>query len=80
MTPVWWSWPSWLVELLSGLLVIAVLAGLEALPWWLRVSLLALTASLVYERYVDRNGFQWRDVGQRAVGLAVGLLLWAFLR
>lgn len=85
-----WSWglPSLVVEILSGLaayLLALPLAwgirqiGAEALPLqWLAFAL-ALVLSLVYERWIDPNGWSWVDVAQREVGiglaLGIGLLI-----
>ena len=73
----WYGWPSWLVELLSGLLVASVVQFVVGVSWQ---AVAALAASLTYEGALDKNGWSWKDVGQRAVGIAVGLALWAWIR
>jgi hypothetical protein len=72
----WWRWPSIVGELLSG-------GGLQLSlhfwgplhPWWLYAPT-GLVISLFYERFLDRNGWEWKDVWQRALGQALGELLW----
>lgn len=51
----------------------------EHVPYQLAVALLATAASFIYERFVDRNGFDWSDIGQRSLGIALGLALWTYL-
>lgn len=77
-TPFWYTWPSWLVELVSG----AVLQ--VALFAWgghsVALNLLAgLAVSAFYEWGLDRNGWEWVDVGQRFAGQAVILVVQAVL-
>lgn len=86
MTPFWYRWPasrSWLVELGGGL----VAAALAQLPYLLGVAwysdllafVVATALSLIYERWIDRNGFSWADVGQRSPWIAIGLVLAAWI-
>lgn len=92
--PVWERWPSWLVELASGvgcaaLAQIGAVVAASVMPHaWLVVlaahvpfgvfeALIATAISCVYERAFDRNGWSWSDVGQRSVGIIIGLVLWS---
>lgn len=59
-------------ELLAGALLALVARGPWVAPAW-RHSVagrftLAVMPSLVYERFVDVNGWSWADVGQRTLG------------
>jgi hypothetical protein len=68
----WCSWNSWAVELMMG----GALAGVALLVTrghLVPATLLAMGISLAYERWLDRNGWSWADVSQRAVGIALGL-------
>lgn len=76
MTPFWYGWPSWRVELLSGTLALVLVWAVfrlfssrpERLAWlWLA----AQGVSVGYELVLDPNGWSWADVGQRAVGITV---------
>lgn len=72
-----WAWPSWVVELIGG----AVLVGLFA---WVgpRASRIAaeLTLSLIYEKAIDPHGWSWADVALRGVGILLVEGLWWVLR
>jgi len=77
--PFWWSWPSWLVEALAGL-------GLQlALHWWgpghaaWLYAAVGLKISMLYELWLDRHGWSWRDVLQRIPGQVCGELLWRII-
>lgn len=87
MTPFWYGWPkwtSWIVEFVSGLLVIGFVSlisvWLEHVPavWALLTGrfILAQAISWYYERYKDPNKWSWSDVGQRSIGITAGLFLW----
>lgn len=71
----WDTWPSWLTELVSGIVTFG-LASLLLLPAPFVhtpafVLLLATMLSVIYERFLDVNGWSWTDVGQREVGIAL---------
>lgn len=89
LTNFWYGWkPSWLVELLSGLLVAAVSTLVAAgVAWvigelrgevvWPLAVLVGVTMSLVYEVFVDPNRGNpthdgEKDIAQRAVGMVIG--------
>ena len=86
MTAFWEVWAKWLtdriggfaLEILSGVLLATathfVVDGL------IPQALVSVLASLLYESFLDPNGFSWADVGQRAVGIAVGLAAWTWIR
>ena len=72
------KFPSPVVEGVSGLLCV----GLAAVVLLLavnhpRIALFvgANAASLLYETKLDANGFSWSDVGQREIGILLGLAL-----
>lgn len=59
------------MELLGGAalsLVLGLLLQNAALT-----TILGLMVSMGYERFLDRNGWSWVDVGQRACGQVLGL-------
>lgn len=65
---------SWRTEITSGVVLNVALRG----PWiasaWRKPVprfALAMATSAAYERFVDTNGWSWKDVGQRAVGYLV---------
>jgi hypothetical protein len=74
----WWRWPSWATEGISGLALAAMVTPYPNVGP-LHGDLFRFAAGTVisfgYERFVDANGWSWTDVGQRAVGLAVGLAI-----
>lgn len=74
----WDGWNSWLVELLGGALLssLLLLLGLSV-PL---AFVVGLVVSVLYESDIDRNGWSWTDVGQRACGQAIPLVLSLFLR
>ena len=80
MRPFWWDWPSWAVEVPTG-------AGGQVLlhlwgpchPAWL-YWLVGLAISVIYEMFLDRHGWSWRDVLQRFAGQLKGELLWVWIR
>lgn len=79
MSHFWYSWPSWLVELLSGF---AVSTGCWWLLRWTGVweqLAVSLALSLAYELVLDVNGWSVKDVAQREVGIVLGTLLWLML-
>ena len=84
MNHFWWNWPSWLVELVAGVVVTAgVAACVAAVSHWptFLVRLAAVTAiSLLYELFVDSNGWSLTDVLQREIGLGVAVMLWGVLQ
>lgn len=74
----WYRWPSWVVELLGGaaLAVVSALVIRNAIA----AAAVAVLFSVIYESEFDVNGWSWKDVGQRAVGIAIGLAAawWAY--
>lgn len=84
MARFWWSWPSWLVEAISGVLLFAAVFAparllLPASNALLVVvaSAIALELSLGYELIVDPNGWEKRDLIPRTIAqlVAAGLAL-----
>lgn len=76
--------PSIVTELLSGLATTALAClvawalafGVHPLP----VLAVATALSLVYEKFMDANGWDLTDVAQRQLGIGLGiLLLWWFI-
>jgi hypothetical protein len=77
--PFWWNWPSWAVELPTGV-------GVQSfLHWWGPTHhrwlywLAGAIASVIYELWMDRHGWAWRDVLQRGAGQVLGELAWRVL-
>lgn len=58
-----WGWPSWLVEWLGALLLVASICWL---PWAPLRWLWELGLSELYEAKFDRNGYEQTDVEERA--------------
>lgn len=65
---------SWRTEITSGAILNVALRG----PWidsgWRKPIprlALAMGTSAAYERFIDQNGWSWKDVGQRAVGYLI---------
>lgn len=78
----WYFWPSWLVEMIAGLLLASVVQLLPPLSWQVTA---AFFLSWFYETIIDQNaGKPWHspltDFSQRAAGIALGLLLWRLWR
>lgn len=75
MTVFWWTWPSWVVEGLSGALL-----QISLHLWGHHAVGICLTAgcliSAIYEAFLDRHGWSWRDFLQRAIGQIVTEILW----
>jgi hypothetical protein len=79
----WYGWNSWVVELLGGC-AIGLVFGLgtqHAGAAFIGGNLF----SAGYECFADPNLGRpdhrpWRDYGQRAVGIAVGVLVWLLIR
>lgn len=77
----WYSWPSWVVELLGGAVLILVIYWV--LRWLTNQrtinlfgpALLGLLVSLVYEIFWDINGWSLKDVAQRFCGMLIGLAI-----
>lgn len=90
MTPFWYSWPSWVTELLGGMVLSLALCFLLLLLHMSLAAQLGLAAlggvllSVVYERFLDPNDTVAHrpavDIGQRACGQVLGLLVWALIR
>lgn len=74
----YYSWPSWLTELISGIIAVILIwiAGPES--FW-RFALSVHLVSVVYELFIDPNGWSIDDVVQREAGIATGLFLWLAL-
>jgi hypothetical protein len=68
----WYSWPSWIVELISGLVLAAAVAGWDSV---LQRVVVGTILSVLYEVFVDPNGWSLKDVAQRQVGLLAGAVL-----
>jgi len=73
----YYSWPSWLVELGSGLVVASVV---QPIPFLLLRIISAVLISVTYESVFDQNGWSWVDIGQRAAGMLTAFLLWGLIR
>jgi len=83
----YYGWNPWLVEILSGFATLLVAVVVVTVPlvaarclrfvgfrtWLAVVAVVAATLRVLYERYVDPNGWSWRDVGQAACGIAAGV-------
>ena len=73
----YFPWPSWCVELLGGAtLALVACIAMPSQPGALGVATLV---SVVYERWLDVNGWSWRDVAQRECGVMLGLTLCSLL-
>lgn len=71
-TVFWDKWPSIVVEIISGLVLVGSMCLLDSIV----LQFLICTAlSLIYERYIDRNKWSTKDVLQRYVGIILGLIL-----
>lgn len=78
---------SWQTELFSGLVAVVLAIGVVLAVTKLLVHhaiapapvvlAVAQLLSLIYERYFDANGFEWDDIGQRANGIVLSVLVWA---
>ncbi len=42
-------------------------------------AVIAVAIGFVYELDWDPNGFEWKDVVPRLIGIAIALMLWVFL-
>jgi hypothetical protein len=77
-------WPSWLTELLSGLVTVALAVLLfwawARVPYLAAILLGATGLSFGYEKWLDPNGWSMRDVAQREIGIVAGILVMALLR
>jgi hypothetical protein len=70
------KFPSIVVESVSGLLCVGLCAGaflVGAKHPLIALFLGANALSFAYETKLDANGFSWSDVGQREVGILLGL-------
>lgn len=76
----WWTWPSIVTEIGSGvaavLLSLLLIFPFPSVRWapWL-TGLTATGTSLIYEHWFDANGWSWVDVGQRQIGIVLGVVL-----
>lgn len=78
MTPLFYDgWSSWTVELVAGTGLGIVAVALT--HHMIAAAACAVLASAFYERWLDRNGWSWSDVGQRALGIVIGLFLGGLL-
>lgn len=67
--------PSPILELVSGLLLVAViLVVVLVLHGWVALLALATVASLLYESRLDPNGWSLVDVAWREGGIILGVL------
>lgn len=78
--PFWWTWPSWVVELLGGILLGGAAGALT--PWWWARLVLAALGCGVYERWVDPNRGKPThepvdDILERLPGIALAFAAWA---
>lgn len=82
-TPFWYSWPSWRTEILSGIgtvtLAVILLWVFNAPIQWKRALVLSIILAFAYELWFDKNGFELKDVMQRAVGIALIIVPWMAL-
>lgn len=85
MRRFWYDWPSWPTELLSGqgcvfvgsVITLALrlfVHHFSVLGALIAITCIAVTLAVCYERFWDRNGFSWKDLGQRGVGILTALL------
>lgn len=88
LTNFWYNWPSWVTEILGGsVLSLALCFGWHfVLPpdtTILASVLVGLLVSVAYEFLFDANRTAahrpFSDIGQRACGQALGLLIWSML-
>lgn len=64
----------------APLTVAGALLAAWACQFPLGLGIVCTLMSLVYERYMDANGFSWKDILQRQVGIVVLVLLYAILK
>lgn len=72
----YYGWNSWVVEILGGATLMTVLCLLLPI---IPAFIVGILVSVIYERFIDQNGWSWVDVGQRAVGMAIPTLIKALL-
>lgn len=72
----YYGWNSWVVEILGGAVGMTVLCLIFPI---IPAIVFGVLISLIYERFVDLNGWSWVDVGQRAVGMVIPVLIKALL-
>ncbi len=76
---------SWGTEMLGGLALSlllclgAKLVGFSEAAQLGGATLVGMVISVLYENFVDSNGWDPVDVGQRACGQVLGLIVWALL-
>ena len=73
MTPFWYAWPSWRTELVGGATLGLVAAAVTRNV--LVAAIASVAISVIYERFIDPRSWSWLDIGQRAVGQALGLAI-----
>lgn len=75
------SWPSWATEASSGAGLAVAMRGPWINPTWRRHFVIrmgmAAAVSASYERFVDWNGWSWKDVSERMAGTVVTDLVWS---
>lgn len=71
-------YPSWLVELISGLLTVLI-SSLFSNDDVVRLTI-ATILSIIYEKFIDRNGWNWLDIGQRSFGISSGIIIFSHVR
>ena len=87
-----WNWPSLVTEIISGLVCILIALPIIAsghaitrhpfptsIHFIVEVLLLTGVMSWYYEKYRDANGWSWKDVGQRQIGIVLGIIFMLFL-
>lgn len=73
-------WPSLVTEILSGLLLVGLLALVAALlHGWLALAVLATALSILFELRLDPNGWSLKDVAERELGIVLAVALLAVL-
>jgi hypothetical protein len=82
--PFWWAWTfpgaSLLIEFAGGTVLATLVQPVGGAHALVNRFLLATILSVFYEGELDRNGWSWADLGQRALGVALGLALWRLVR
>jgi hypothetical protein len=81
MSGFWDALPSWLTELASGCVTVTLaLVCVWLCQWWWGLLIVATALSVIYERFIDRNGWDWDDIKDRQYGIILAVYLWVILR